>query len=210
MSPAAPAPPAPPAPSAPQAPPASPSVAPPNGARPGPSADRVFGDDAPIPTRSDLGLPEVPPVPPQGTIRRRVPLFALVGALLFALFVVPAASSLLFAHGYHEWHNPLLERFAPRYERLVARCVARPRQTVVLTAGLIAAVADNQIGIAGVCPECTLRCVRLIRNDDKGIPVITFNSGTIEQSKSLGALMHIGQPEYVAGKAAGEQTGFGF
>lgn len=38
-------------------------------------------------------------------------------------------------------------------------------------AGLIAAVADNQIGIAGVCPECTLRCVRLIRNDDMGIPV---------------------------------------
>lgn len=38
-------------------------------------------------------------------------------------------------------------------------------------AGLIAAQADNQIGIAGVCPECTLRCVRLIRNDDKAVPV---------------------------------------
>lgn len=40
----------------------------------------------------------------------------------------------------------------------------------------------------------------------KGIPVITYNSGTIEQSKQLGALMHIGQPEYVAGKAAGERV----
>lgn len=40
----------------------------------------------------------------------------------------------------------------------------------------------------------------------KGIPVITVNSGTIEQSKELGALLHIGQPEYDAGKAAGERA----
>jgi simple sugar transport system substrate-binding protein len=37
----------------------------------------------------------------------------------------------------------------------------------------------------------------------KGIPVITVNSGTAEESKKLGALMHIGQPEYDAGKGAG-------
>jgi|GEM_PF-677366 len=29
-------------------------------------------------------------------------------------------------------------------------------------AGLVAAVGDNAIGIAGACPECTLRCVRLL------------------------------------------------
>src|SRR5690606_31859169 len=40
----------------------------------------------------------------------------------------------------------------------------------------------------------------------KGIPVITVNSGTAEQSKQLGALMHIGQPEYDAGKGAGERA----
>jgi simple sugar transport system substrate-binding protein len=40
----------------------------------------------------------------------------------------------------------------------------------------------------------------------KGIPVITVNSGTQEQSKKLGALMHVGQPEYVAGKGAGERA----
>lgn len=38
---------------------------------------------------------------------------------------------------------------------------------------------------------------------DKGIPVITINSGTLEQSKDMGALMHIGQPEYDAGYGAG-------
>jgi simple sugar transport system substrate-binding protein len=37
----------------------------------------------------------------------------------------------------------------------------------------------------------------------KGIPVVTVNSGTAEQSKKLGALLHIGQPEYDAGKGAG-------
>lgn len=37
--------------------------------------------------------------------------------------------------------------------------------------GLIAAQADNQIGIAGVCPECSLRCVRLLPPDDKGVPL---------------------------------------
>jgi simple sugar transport system substrate-binding protein len=41
---------------------------------------------------------------------------------------------------------------------------------------------------------------------DRGIPVMTVNSGTGEQSKELGALMHIGQPEYDAGKGAGERA----
>lgn len=40
----------------------------------------------------------------------------------------------------------------------------------------------------------------------KGIPVITINSGTAEQSKALGAMMHIGQPEYDAGYGAGERA----
>ena len=40
---------------------------------------------------------------------------------------------------------------------------------------------------------------------DAGIPVITMNSG-LESSKEVGALMHVGQPEYDAGKAAGERA----
>ena len=41
---------------------------------------------------------------------------------------------------------------------------------------------------------------------DQGVPVITINSGTVEQSKELGALMHVGQPEYDAGFGAGERA----
>ena len=38
---------------------------------------------------------------------------------------------------------------------------------------------------------------------DKKIPVITINSGTTEQSEKLTAVMHVGQPEFEAGKGAG-------
>lgn len=41
---------------------------------------------------------------------------------------------------------------------------------------------------------------------DRGIPVITINSGTQEQSEELGALMHVGQPEYEAGFQAGKRA----
>jgi len=40
----------------------------------------------------------------------------------------------------------------------------------------------------------------------RGIPVITINSGTHQQSEELGALLHIGQPEYDAGYGAGLQA----
>ena len=41
---------------------------------------------------------------------------------------------------------------------------------------------------------------------DKKIPLITINSGTTQQSEELGAIMHVGQPEYEAGKGAGERA----
>lgn len=41
---------------------------------------------------------------------------------------------------------------------------------------------------------------------DKDMPVITVNSGTQEQSESMGALMHIGQPEFEAGKVGGKRA----
>lgn len=40
----------------------------------------------------------------------------------------------------------------------------------------------------------------------KGIPFITMNSGTQLQSKALGALLHVGQPEFAAGFGAGERA----
>lgn len=41
--------------------------------------------------------------------------FALLGSLLFALFVVPTLASILFRRGYEEWENPLLRLAGPIY-----------------------------------------------------------------------------------------------
>ncbi len=41
--------------------------------------------------------------------------YALVGALLFSLFVVPVLSTILFRGGYTEWDNPVLKFVRPRY-----------------------------------------------------------------------------------------------
>src|SRR5712692_3425187 len=43
--------------------------------------------------------------------------FALVGALLFALLVVPVLAAIFFRHGYQEWENPLLRWVHPREDR---------------------------------------------------------------------------------------------
>ena len=47
--------------------------------------------------------------------------FALVGALFFALFVVPVLATLLFRRGYREWENPLLRWFRPVYAATLHR-----------------------------------------------------------------------------------------
>lgn len=61
--------------------------------------------------------------------------------------------------------------------------------------GVIVTIADYQV-LQGAIGKVTA----------KKIPVITINSGTVEQSEKLGAVMHVGQPEYDAGKGAGERA----
>ncbi|HMO36262.1 MAG TPA: efflux RND transporter permease subunit, partial [Gemmatales bacterium] len=45
--------------------------------------------------------------------------FALLGSLLFALFVVPVLASLIFYRGYSEWENPVLALARPVYGLLL-------------------------------------------------------------------------------------------
>ena len=61
--------------------------------------------------------------------------------------------------------------------------------------GVITTIADFNV-LQGAMKKVT----------DKKIPLITINSGTPEQSEKLGAVMHVGQPEYAAGKGAGERA----
>jgi simple sugar transport system substrate-binding protein len=61
--------------------------------------------------------------------------------------------------------------------------------------GVITTIADYNV-LQGAIGKVTA----------KKIPLITINSGTTEQSEKLGAIMHVGQPEYAAGKGAGERA----
>ena len=60
--------------------------------------------------------------------------------------------------------------------------------------GIIVTIADYDV-LSGPITDAV----------DKGIPVITINSGTHVQSEQLGALLHVGQPEYDAGFGAGKK-----
>ena len=68
------------------------------------------------------------------------------------------------------------------------------------------AVASNPDGIIVTIADFDVLRGPINKAIKKGIPVITINSGTAEQSKKLGALKHIGQPEYDAGYGAGERA----
>jgi len=68
------------------------------------------------------------------------------------------------------------------------------------------ASASNPDGIIATIADFDVLSGPLSNAVAKGIPVITINSGTQEQSKQLGALMHVGQPEYDAGKGAGDKA----
>lgn len=65
------------------------------------------------------------------------------------------------------------------------------------------AAAQNVDGVIVTIADFNVLQGAIKRLTDKKIPVITINSGTTEQSEQLGAIMHVGQPEYEAGKGAG-------
>ncbi len=65
------------------------------------------------------------------------------------------------------------------------------------------AVASNPDGLILSIADFDVLSGPIQKAVRKGVPVITINSGTHEQSRKLGALLHVGQPEYDAGKGAG-------
>ncbi|HXV25784.1 MAG TPA: sugar ABC transporter substrate-binding protein [Alphaproteobacteria bacterium] len=67
------------------------------------------------------------------------------------------------------------------------------------------AAATNPDGIIVSLPDADALGGAIKAATSSGIPVITINSG-LEHAKALGALMHIGQPESLAGEAAGKRA----
>jgi simple sugar transport system substrate-binding protein len=68
------------------------------------------------------------------------------------------------------------------------------------------AAAQNYDGIIVTIADFNVLQGAMKKVTGKKIPLITINSGTIEQSEKLEAVMHVGQPEYEAGKGAGEKA----
>lgn len=68
------------------------------------------------------------------------------------------------------------------------------------------AVASNPNGIIVTIADFDVLKGPLGEAVRKGIPVVTINSGTQKQSEQLGALLHVGQPEYDAGLGAGRRA----
>jgi len=62
--------------------------------------------------------------------------FALIGAVLFSLFVVPPLATLLLRRGFIDWENPLLSRSRPIYAAFLRRMLAA-RWAVVAAALLL-------------------------------------------------------------------------
>ncbi len=67
-----------------------------------------------------------------------------------------------------------------------------------------AAVNQNPAGLVVSIPDASALGPSIKKAVAAGIPVISMNSGS-DVSKSLGALLHVGQDEETAGKAAGEK-----
>jgi simple sugar transport system substrate-binding protein len=66
-----------------------------------------------------------------------------------------------------------------------------------------AAVNQKPAGLIVSIPDSSALSASIKKAVAAGIPVISMNSGS-DVSKGLGALLHVGQDEYDAGKAAGE------
>jgi cobalt-zinc-cadmium resistance protein CzcA len=72
--------------------------------------------------------------------------FALLGALILALTLVPVLATWVFRHGARTWRNPVLEWLFDRYERAVRWSLGRARLVVMAGAALV--VAGLAVGAA--------------------------------------------------------------
>jgi simple sugar transport system substrate-binding protein len=68
------------------------------------------------------------------------------------------------------------------------------------------AAARNYHGVVASIADFDVLRRPMQRVVAKKIPLVTINSGTHAQSEQLNAIMHVGQPEYDAGKGAGEKA----
>jgi simple sugar transport system substrate-binding protein len=143
-----------------------------------------------------------------------------LAALALAAVTLPAATVPSFADGERfvlvshapdsdSWWNTIKNAIALAGEQMGVTVEYRnpPTGDLADMARIIEqAAASNPDGIISTIADFDVLSGPLSDAVARGIPVITINSGTVEQSKEIGALLHVGQPEYDAGFGAGEKA----
>ena len=76
--------------------------------------------------------------------------FALAGALLFALFLVPVLATIMFRWGYQEWDNPLLLLARPAYAATLRGLIACRWLVVAAVLCVLAVVAMRVVPRLGI------------------------------------------------------------
>jgi cobalt-zinc-cadmium resistance protein CzcA len=76
--------------------------------------------------------------------------YALIGALIFTLFVVPVLATILFRNGYQEWENPLLTLARPAYAAVIRAMLAGRWLVVAAVVCVLALVVVRVVPRLGV------------------------------------------------------------
>src|ERR1700709_1056470 len=150
----------------------------------------------------------------RGALRALAAAAALCGAAALssqAAHAAPDAPFVLISHGPHAaaWWNTIKNAIKQADEDFNVQTDYRnpPNGDIADMARLIEqAAARNYDGVIVTITDFDVLKSSIGKVTAKHIPLITINSGTEEQSAQLGAVMHVGQPEYEAGKAAGEKA----
>ncbi|MDB5385293.1 MAG: heavy metal efflux pump, CzcA family [Planctomycetaceae bacterium] len=106
--------------------------------------------------------------------------YALVGALLFSLFVLPVLATLLYRNGYEEWENPLLRLLMPTYAIVLRGLLACRWLTMMVVVCLLAFV------VIRITPELGIEFLPYM---DEGVVWVraNFPEGTaLQQSSAYG------------------------
>jgi len=137
--------------------------------------------------------------------------------LLSATLAVFAFSSSVHAERYVMVHHGQgMDPFWPVVERGAqdgAKAIGAKYETMFAPSGDMAdmaqliesAAASQPDGLIISLPDVDALGATIKRVTDSGLPVITINSG-LDHYQKVGALLHIGQPEREAGRAAGERA----
>lgn len=140
--------------------------------------------------------------------------FALAVTLVAAPFVIAGAASaegeryILVSHApdSDSWWNTIKNGIALAGKQMGVTVEYRnpPTGDLADMARIIEqAAASNPDGIITTLADFDVLSGPIRAAVDQGIDVIIMNSGTPEQTREVGALMFVGQPEYDAGLAAG-------